>query len=70
MNLEHTKTGVIYCRVSSVEQVEGTSLTMQKEACRAYCKKNGIAKVTPKDLDDIRSKMPASRIFGKQPMSK
>ena len=39
------------------------------KSVESYCKKNGIAKVTPKDLDDIRSKMPASRIFGKRPNS-
>jgi site-specific DNA recombinase len=37
-----TKTGIIYCRVSSKEQVEGTSLDMQERLCRDYAKKNGI----------------------------
>jgi site-specific DNA recombinase len=36
------KTGIIYCRVSSKEQVEGTSLEMQERLCRDYAKKNGI----------------------------
>src|SRR5438309_7516503 len=34
--------GVIYCRVSSKEQVEGTSLESQEAACREYARRNGI----------------------------
>lgn len=34
--------GVIYVRVSSEEQVKGTSLDEQKRACRDYCKNIGI----------------------------
>jgi DNA invertase Pin-like site-specific DNA recombinase len=34
--------GVIYTRVSSDEQVDGTSLASQDELCREYCKKKGI----------------------------
>ena len=34
--------GIIYVRVSSEEQVKGTSLDEQKRACRDYCKSNGI----------------------------
>jgi len=34
--------GVIYIRVSSDEQVKGTSLENQDELCRAYCKSKGI----------------------------
>ena len=34
--------GVIYIRVSSDEQVKGTSLEFQEEACRKYCKDQGI----------------------------
>lgn len=36
------KTGIIYCRVSSVEQVEGTSLGMQERYCREYADRQGI----------------------------
>ncbi len=36
------KTGIIYCRVSSKEQVEGTSLEMQERVCREYAAKNGV----------------------------
>lgn len=34
--------GIIYTRVSSDEQVRGTSLESQEEQCRNYCKKEGI----------------------------
>lgn len=34
--------GVIYCRVSSKEQVEGTSLESQEIACRNYAQRNQI----------------------------
>ena len=34
--------GVIYCRVSSKEQVEGTSLESQELACQEYARRNQI----------------------------
>ena len=34
--------GIIYTRVSSDEQVKGTSLETQKDACIQYCKDKGI----------------------------
>ena len=34
--------GIIYTRVSSDEQVKGTSLDFQEELCRNYCKEKGI----------------------------
>ena len=34
--------GVIYCRVSSKEQIEGTSLESQEAACREYAKAKNI----------------------------
>jgi site-specific DNA recombinase len=34
--------GVIYCRVSSKEQVEGTSLESQELACREYANRNRV----------------------------
>ena len=34
--------GIIYVRVSSEEQVKGTSLENQDELCRAYCQSKGI----------------------------
>jgi len=42
MTLEVSKNGIIYCRVSSLEQVDGTSLDTQKAACLAYCQNNNI----------------------------
>lgn len=36
-------TAIIYTRVSSKEQVEGTSLGSQKEGCIDYCDKNGLS---------------------------
>ena len=42
MSEQGEKTGVIYCRVSSKEQVEGTSLEMQEKVCRDYAKRNNI----------------------------
>lgn len=35
------KRAVIYCRVSSVDQVENTSLSMQAKQCDEYCKSQG-----------------------------
>ena len=34
--------GIIYCRVSSKEQLEGTSLESQELACRAYARTHQI----------------------------
>ncbi len=34
--------GVIYCRVSSKEQVQGTSLESQEQACREYARSKNI----------------------------
>jgi len=48
-----------------IEQVPPFVRGMVIKSVESYCEKNGIAKVTGKDLDTIRSKMPASRIFGK-----
>lgn len=33
---------IIYCRVSSKEQIDGTSLESQEEACRTYAKQKGM----------------------------
>lgn len=38
-----TKNGIIYCRVSSLEQVDGTSLESQERVCREYAEREGIA---------------------------
>ncbi|MFZ3020300.1 MAG: recombinase family protein [Minisyncoccia bacterium] len=42
MQKDEEKTGVIYCRVSSQEQVAGTSLAMQEKSCREYAEKENI----------------------------
>jgi DNA invertase Pin-like site-specific DNA recombinase len=42
MDTSSIKTGIIYCRVSSVEQVENTSLESQEERCREYAKRENI----------------------------
>ena len=42
MEKEVQKTGIIYTRVSSLEQVEGTSLESQEKICRNYAEKENI----------------------------
>lgn len=42
MNNSFKKTGVIYCRVSSAEQVDGTSLESQERLCKEYALKHDI----------------------------
>ncbi len=37
-----SKTGIIYCRISSKEQVEGTSLESQEKVCQEYAEKQNI----------------------------
>lgn len=36
------KRGIIYCRVSSLDQVDGTSLESQERICREYAEREGI----------------------------
>ena len=40
--MEAPKTAVIYCRVSSKEQVDRTSLDTQKKSCEEYASRNGV----------------------------
>lgn len=42
MTDKQDKTAIIYCRVSSHEQVQGTSLAMQQEYCEQYAKQHGL----------------------------
>jgi site-specific DNA recombinase len=42
MEVFEKKTGVIYARVSSAEQVQGTSLVMQERLCREYAAREQI----------------------------
>jgi DNA invertase Pin-like site-specific DNA recombinase len=37
-----SKRGIIYCRVSSIEQVDGTSLESQERVCKEYAERLGI----------------------------
>lgn len=40
--MDEAKTGIIYCRVSSKDQIEGTSLGSQERACKEYAERNSI----------------------------
>lgn len=42
MEGKEIKTGVVYCRVSSAEQVENTSLESQEERCKEYAGRENI----------------------------
>ena len=42
MNENNFKNGIIYCRVSSTEQVDGTSLESQEKVCREFCTREHI----------------------------
>lgn len=42
METSPNKTGIIYCRVSSAEQVDGTSLDSQRKICTDYARKQNI----------------------------
>ncbi len=42
MNAMNVRNGIVYCRVSSLEQVDGTSLESQERMCREYAKREGI----------------------------
>jgi len=48
-----------------MNQVPAFVRGMVVKAVESYCQKNGIARVTPQHLDEIRSKMPTARLFGK-----
>ena len=39
---KQNKTGIIYCRVSSKEQVDGTSLSSQEKFCLEYAQREGL----------------------------
>ncbi len=52
--------GIIYCRVSSQEQVSGTSLDNQKQACLEYAGKKGI-KITEIFIEKGESATAANR---------
>ena len=58
--MNHQKTAVIYCRVSSKEQVEGTSLGSQERACLEYAQKNNI-RILKKYIEQGESAKTANR---------
>lgn len=44
--MEVRKSAIIYCRVSSLDQVEGTSLDTQEQICREHATKHGYGVLT------------------------
>ncbi len=40
--MENSKNAIIYCRVSSLEQVDGTSLESQERLCKEYAHREGV----------------------------
>ena len=63
MSMDKTveKRGIIYCRVSSTEQVENTSLESQERNCREYAKREGIEIVTTPFIEKGESAKTANR---------
>jgi len=57
METETRKTCIIYCRVSSAEQVQGTSLEMQERLCREYAEREGweVLKVYVEEGESAKS---------------
>jgi len=55
------KKGIIYCRVSSTEQVENTSLESQERNCREYARREGIEIVTAPFIEKGESAKTANR---------
>jgi site-specific DNA recombinase len=55
------KTGIIYARVSSWEQVQNTSLERQVNECREYAKRNGIEIVAEPFIEEGESAKSADR---------
>lgn len=58
--MEAQKAGIIYCRVSSKEQVESTSLSSQEKACLEYAKKHSI-KILKTYIEEGESAKTANR---------
>lgn len=61
MEAETQKRGIIYCRVSSTEQVENTSLESQERNCREYAKRENIEIITPPFIEKGESAKTANR---------
>lgn len=58
---QETKRGIIYCRVSSKEQVDNTSLESQERFCREYARRNNIEINIPAFVDRGESAKTADR---------
>ena len=50
-----------------LKQVPAFVRGMVTRSVESYCRKNGVPKVTPAVLDEIRSRMPTPKIFGRKP---
>ena len=61
MNKLAEKRGIIYCRVSSTEQVENTSLESQERNCREYAKREGIEVISDPFIEKGESAKTANR---------
>lgn len=61
MENKPTKTGIIYCRVSSAEQVDNTSLESQERYCREYAKREGVEIITDPFIEKGESAKTANR---------
>lgn len=61
MESDNQKRGIIYCRVSSTEQVENTSLESQERNCREYAKREGIEIVSEPFIEKGESAKTANR---------
>jgi len=60
MKSEIRKTGIVYCRVSAKEQVEGTSLNSQEKFCFEYAKRENV-KILNKYIEKGESAKTADR---------
>lgn len=61
MNQITQKTGIIYCRVSSQDQVQNTSLESQERCCREYAERQGIVIIEPPFIERGESAKSANR---------
>lgn len=61
MTVEPHKTAIIYCRVSSKEQVDNTSLQHQERVCREYAEREGLRIAHAPFVDEGESAKTADR---------
>jgi hypothetical protein len=50
-----------------MKQIPAFVRGMVTRSVESHCRKSGIEMVTPSVLDEIRSRMPTPRIFGRKP---